>query len=263
MGKKDDNIILVPGCPLWMLTLGDCISLLVTFFVMLLSFSSPNSDQLADAIGGMKGALGMMNSGNAPSKAINFRKSTSSEGEEGGDAQDEGGKGSSMVSEEELAVVNLQNSRVMNRYNDFKQRLLEIGFSLHISSEQLNKGIFVSIPTEKLFLGGGVDFNVDAVKVVESFANLAGSVGNEVQLISSFSLPADKDDNEAWSLARNRSMAVGKLLRTKYNIHESRLTYGYQIIGKDQQAQLRLIIAEKIGISRISINELLNLSQNL
>lgn len=46
-------------CPLWMMTFGDCMSLLVTFFVMLIAFTNIETEQLMDMIGAMKGALGM------------------------------------------------------------------------------------------------------------------------------------------------------------------------------------------------------------
>jgi len=46
------------GCPLWMMTFGDAMSLLVTFFVMLIAFSDPEEEKLSAAIGAMRGALG-------------------------------------------------------------------------------------------------------------------------------------------------------------------------------------------------------------
>ncbi len=45
-------------CPLWMMTFGDCMSLLVTFFVMLISFTNLEEQKLMDMIGSLKGALG-------------------------------------------------------------------------------------------------------------------------------------------------------------------------------------------------------------
>jgi flagellar motor protein MotB len=45
--------------PQWMLTFGDFISLLVTFFVMLIAFSSFEEAKLAAMIGSLKGALGV------------------------------------------------------------------------------------------------------------------------------------------------------------------------------------------------------------
>jgi chemotaxis protein MotB len=46
-------------CPLWMMTFGDCMSLLVTFFVMLISFTNLEEEKLMDMIGSLKGALGV------------------------------------------------------------------------------------------------------------------------------------------------------------------------------------------------------------
>ena len=47
--------------PTWMLTLGDCISLLVTFFVLLISFSSMDEEKLMSVMGVFQGALGVVN----------------------------------------------------------------------------------------------------------------------------------------------------------------------------------------------------------
>lgn len=48
------------GCPLWMMTFGDAMSLLVTFFVMLIAFSSLEEQKLADLVGVLRGAFGAM-----------------------------------------------------------------------------------------------------------------------------------------------------------------------------------------------------------
>jgi chemotaxis protein MotB len=47
-----------PGCPGWMMTFGDCMSLLVTFFVMLIAFSSLEEAKLAALAGVLRGAFG-------------------------------------------------------------------------------------------------------------------------------------------------------------------------------------------------------------
>jgi chemotaxis protein MotB len=47
-------------CPMWMMTFGDCMSLLVTFFVMLIAFTNTETDSLLEVLGGMKGALGVV-----------------------------------------------------------------------------------------------------------------------------------------------------------------------------------------------------------
>ena len=48
------------GCPGWMMTFGDCMSLLVTFFVMLIAFSTLEEARLAAMIGVLQGAFGVV-----------------------------------------------------------------------------------------------------------------------------------------------------------------------------------------------------------
>jgi len=48
------------GAPLWMVTFGDLMSLLLTFFVLLLSFSTINEEEFREAMSSLRGALGVM-----------------------------------------------------------------------------------------------------------------------------------------------------------------------------------------------------------
>ncbi|MCK5120093.1 MAG: OmpA family protein [Candidatus Latescibacteria bacterium] len=50
------------GAPGWMVTYGDMMSLLLTFFVMLLSYSSTDIFKFKQAMGSLRGALGVMKS---------------------------------------------------------------------------------------------------------------------------------------------------------------------------------------------------------
>ncbi|MFH1570563.1 MAG: flagellar motor protein MotB, partial [Gemmatimonadota bacterium] len=48
------------GVPPWITTFSDLMSLLLTFFVLLLSFSSVDQDDFENAIGALQGALGVL-----------------------------------------------------------------------------------------------------------------------------------------------------------------------------------------------------------
>ena len=48
------------GAPAWMVTYGDLMSLLLTFFVLLLSFSTVHEDEFRKAMASLQGALGVM-----------------------------------------------------------------------------------------------------------------------------------------------------------------------------------------------------------
>jgi len=52
-----------PGLPGWMATFSDMMTLLLTFFVLLLSMSSLDQQKLKEALGSLKGALGVLQGG--------------------------------------------------------------------------------------------------------------------------------------------------------------------------------------------------------
>ncbi len=60
MGKKCKCEESPPGAPAWMATFSDMVTLLLAFFVMLLSFSSIQESKFQDAVYSLKGAFGVM-----------------------------------------------------------------------------------------------------------------------------------------------------------------------------------------------------------
>ncbi len=52
-----------PGLPAWMATFSDMMTLLLTFFVLLLSMSSLDQQRIKEALGSLKGSLGVLHGG--------------------------------------------------------------------------------------------------------------------------------------------------------------------------------------------------------
>jgi chemotaxis protein MotB len=63
MGKKCPPCDCKKGLPLWMGTFGDLMSLLLTFFVLLLSMATFDAKKLSEAEGSMRGTLGLLEGG--------------------------------------------------------------------------------------------------------------------------------------------------------------------------------------------------------
>ena len=53
------------GAPLWMLTYGDMITLVLTFFILLYSYSTIDAIKWKQAVSSLKGSLGVMNDGSS------------------------------------------------------------------------------------------------------------------------------------------------------------------------------------------------------
>ena len=49
------------GAPEWVVTFSDMMSLLLTFFILLLSFSTLDNRRVREVLGSLKGALGVLN----------------------------------------------------------------------------------------------------------------------------------------------------------------------------------------------------------
>jgi len=258
--KEKEEIIYEACAPLWMLTMGDTMSLLLTFFVMLLTFSTFDEGKLLKAMGSMKGAFGIMEAG-APSNdaAMQPDEKAENRGEvEGGEREE------ILVNKENIAAVNLRTLKIANKYNELKERILELGFDKFITIQQFDQGIFMDIEFDKLFISGTAELDHNAAVILQSFANLAGSVGNEVQLTACFNegeSSKGKKYSALWALARERIVAIGELLYSKYHIARSRMSYGYSIIQENTPAYLRLLLAEKIGTRETTMAELIKVNQ--
>lgn len=260
MGKKDDDIIYVDGCPEWMLTMGDTMSLLVTFFVLLLSFSSKNEDKLLDAIGGIKGALSIapsMGAGMPGLSNAEDQKVTSSGEVQGGTVKE------ILISKDSVTVVNLRTIKIKNRFNEFRERIMDLGFKNYISMKQLDDGIYIDIPCSIIFQKESAQLDFNAPKILEGFANLANSVGNEVQITACFKFgDGDDSSNSFWELSDKRINAIADMLHTNYKVNRRRFSYGYKILPSGEP-YIRLLLAEKIKINEVTdITEFINQNQS-
>jgi len=67
VAKKDPPEIEEPSAPFWLTTFSDMVTLLMVFFILILSFSTIELEKFKGAMSSMKGALGIM-----PEMSINI-----------------------------------------------------------------------------------------------------------------------------------------------------------------------------------------------
>jgi flagellar motor protein MotB len=215
-------------------------------------------------IGGIQGALSIMETGMKKQQMTVFK---SKEESDGGTLQD-GGKKEIKIEKRNLAVVNLRSLKIINRFNEFKDRLLELGFENTVTAKQLNEGIAVEITFDRIFQPGSAELDTRAWALFQSFANLASSVGNELRVTACFSLSdylgGTSSFKNEWNLSRKRVMVIGEnILHGKYHIPSVRLSYGIKVIEGDHRPFLELMLVEKIGTSEVSIKDLMNMSEGI
>lgn len=186
------------GCPLWMVSFGDAMSLLVTFFVMLLAFSSFEEAQLASLLGAMKGGLNALPS-------ITDREQS---GRKGRDGISKSGGYEKNIAVEDMSKISPYNHMLQkehspnaineNSEDEFFMRMLEEGLSLVIK-------------TDTFFVPGTTEFIPDRARMLGVIVDMGVPLDNELRITSV--LPSnmevlDPKVKTVWGLAALRAAAV-------------------------------------------------------
>ena len=261
--KEEIEIIEIEGCPDWMLTMGDCMSLLLCFFVMLLAFSSPNEEKLMNVIAGMQGALGII-----PPVMRERGVSVYKDNKESlDDKVVDGSKDKVEFDVEKISPVDLRSMSIVNKFNSFKNRLVELGFKNHIQLTQLDEGIRMSIDFEQIFYRNSEKLLVSGTRLFESFANLVNIGANEVRLTAGLNSPRSVKDRSfatAWRLSNKRVAAIGHLFNDSFSLPVNRFSFGTQVVASGSKPTLEVLIVEKIDSTKeISMSELMNMNNQL
>ena len=250
--KKDKNIIYEQGSPEWTLTLGDCMSLLLTFFVLLLSFSSKDSAQLSEALGGMKGAFHSSSNDKYNLKTSPLKRGTKSK--KANKDFNNGNDKDEKIPAKEISIVNLREQNILNRFNQYKAKIQKLGFSKKITTRQLKEGIFIEFDQNLIFKKHSTEYSQDVAELLEDFVNIIYAINNKISIISQLT-ERDLSDRSKWKLAQARNQKIINLLNSKYDIPKEQMVSGIEAVIRN--AKFKIIINENIDSKEVSFKELL------
>ena len=162
-----------PGLPGWMATFSDLVTLLLTFFVLLLSFAKTESAKYEAALGSIRNAFG----GNVLQKGevIQLGKSTDNQ--------------PSMVESqapvrpfpiEFLTMEGMLNKHEINRestevLNTMKQQLQDVGLDENVTIYEQKEGIKVDVKDKLYFKDGTSELTEISVMVFDRLVKLMGT----------------------------------------------------------------------------------------
>ncbi len=132
------------GAPEWMVTFGDLMSLLLTFFVLLVSFSSIQQVKFQKALGSLQGALGL----------LPYQES--------------------VVFQNEPLIPQLsdyQNKRLRALAMELKRMVREGGMDKEITTEMMDDGVLVRIDSPVLFDVGDDHLKPQALPILKKIAS--------------------------------------------------------------------------------------------
>lgn len=175
------------GAPLWMTTYGDMVTLLLCFFVMLLSFSTIQESKFHDAIHSLKGAFGVMTS---PMTVIQQETVVMPRAD---------------TNEWQQMLYELQRVRVA---------MVEEGLQEEVNLTLEKEGVSIQISSPTLFEPARAELRGPSLKVLDRLAEALVKLDTEIQVeghtdnvpISSEQFPSN------WELSSARATAVLKYL---------------------------------------------------
>ena len=192
------------GAPEWMVTFSDMTTLLLTFFVLLLSMASLDQRKIKEALGSLQGALGVLEAG---------RKS-------------EMGKEEILSKMDFVQQIKKSQERMLSGLRNYIE---QANLSSQISVVKTEKGISVRIMDSVLFAPGSAEILPSAYPILEKLAAMMiDSPYNILVEGHTDDIPIRTEKFPSnWELSTARAVAVVKFLISKGVKPEKLAATGY------------------------------------
>ena len=185
-----------PSSPAWMTTYGDMMTLLLCFFVLILSFSSVEISKFKKAMGSLKGALGMLATDTGSSTTRNFMQLTS-------------------------------NNRATEALEEMEETFRKLEVEEYIEWETTPEGIRIVMNDPILFDLGKAELKPAVFPVLQSIAKVI-----ETQSPSEIEVQGHTDDlpirtakfPSNWELSAARALSVVKYFAKYGNVEPHKLS---------------------------------------
>ena len=182
MAKKNNKVEENHGAPAWMVTYGDMMTLLLTFFVLIVSFSSIQLAEFQKALGSLKGALGVLK--NYPSSAKLYKAPTPD-------------------------ILKPSPGPTPSEIQELRSFLIEEGIEQAVSLRETDKGVAVTIQSPILFDLGRADLKPQFLPLLDRIARMARDVKEIIIEGHADDLPINTPQFPSnWELSAARALSV-------------------------------------------------------
>ncbi len=171
------------GAPAWMATYGDLMTLLLTFFVLLLSFSSMQEAEFYRAIGALQGALGVLSDEQSAIVSLNIPMPQ---------------------------MTNLKESEVMEALAELQEITTDMELSESIKLDVMKTGMRITITDSLAFPSGSSHLKLTIFPLLLEIASLVRDWPNTIRVIGhTDNRPIDTEEfPDNWALSTARATSV-------------------------------------------------------
>ena len=190
MAKKCKNIIIKQGLDDWVMTYGDMMSLLLTFFVLIVSFSSMQETKFNQAAASLADAFGVMSS---PESVIEFNTPIVPNHSPSEDAE------------------------VLYEVRSVEKLLLDEGLEDQVSVKVTDEGVLFSINAPFMFGSGGAELKNEPKSVLDKLAGFFTKYPYKVKVQGhTDSVPINSNKFPSnWELSASRAVSVARYFQGK------------------------------------------------
>ena len=196
--KKEKEEPEAPSAPFWMVTYSDMVTLLLVFFILILSYSTIELEKFKGAMSSMKGALGILPAmgSSVPSRNLSFNER-----------------------------MTTRNTEINERMDDFEKAIKENTKEGDVEVEVTGSGIHIRMGDNVLYGIGQARIKSSAFPILREIAVMIGDELNEVYVEGhTDNIPINtKQYPSNWELSSARAMSVVRYLHDEEGIDAEKL----------------------------------------
>jgi chemotaxis protein MotB len=216
-------------------TYGDMMSLLLTFFVLLLSFSTLDNRKIKEVLGSLRGALGVLYRGEEPMSRRTLN-----------------------MNEDFMPQSSARRYRTEEAARKVQNTIKRNGLDRKVGVRTTNEGIVLTLNESVLFEAGSAEIDPSADKVLNSVADLLRGFESHVRIeghTDNVPIPEKFRDRfpTNWELSTARALAVLHELVDKREIPADRLSVAgyadtrpvnsnYFAVGRRQNRRVDIVL---------------------
>jgi len=205
LGKEPDP----PRCvPDWLVTFSDVMSLLLTFFVMLLTFSTQDREQFDKASGSLRGAMGVLSS-------------------------DPGRLPYTGLIKDRYLTVGRQTSAGMDFPPEFEPLAYEVtGLNTRLKNQKigasiqmlaLSRGVLVRIPSSLVFEKDASRLAPGGEACLSAIADVIRELPNEIEIAAHLRTDFPRGGGDAWEITHQRAGRIAEVFAAREGIPAERV----------------------------------------
>lgn len=208
--SDDEDAYEEPTAPAWMATFGDLMSLLLTFFILLLSFASMDAQRFAEVSGSVRDAFGVQVV--VPGKfeamaddliSLNDRPMSS-----------------------HISVIDVQTRQQIQAKRlaqRIKASIAAKRMDRLIEVDETARGVVIRVPGELMFTSGSTELRVESLVFLQEVASLINGTPDTVAIEGHTDSSPSSSTTNNWQISTSRAVATLEFLVDVARVDPARL----------------------------------------